>query len=377
MKDYYKILGVSRDASEEEIKKAYRKLAHQYHPDKVGGDEKKFKEINEAYQVLSDKAKRAEYDRFGRVFSGEGGSSPGWENFAAQGGSAYGWGFDDGGFRWRANFGEEMGDLADIFESFFEQFGGVPRRRTYTRGSDIEIIQEITLEEAFSGLKKNVVFKTYVQCSACKGVGHDKEKGFNICNTCQGKGEIREQKRTFFGNFSQIRSCPDCYGRGQIPKSICRNCKGTGRVMGERKVEVRIAPGVEDGQVIKIAGAGEAGEGGSAPGDVYVIVRIKPHPIFTRKGKDLYMKREVTVTQALLGKEIEIKDISGEVFMVRIPPGFDFEDKLKISGRGMPRFGSLSSHLGRGDLYISFNLKLPKNLSAKAKKLLEELDDEL
>lgn len=374
-KDYYKVLGVGRGASEEEIKKAYRHLAHQYHPDKAGGNEAKFKELNEAYQVLSNREKRAQYDHYGRVFENTGGQA-GWEGFdfggfSGRGGPIPGW-------DWNVNVGgEDMGDLGDIFESLFEQFGGARRRPTYTHGSDIQITEELTLEEAFRGVKKKLRFRTFLQCTTCGGAGYTKEKGLLECATCHGKGEIREQRHTFFGNFSQVKTCPTCHGRGEVPKEPCRTCKGAGRLEGMREADVTIAPGVEDGQVIKITNVGEAGEYGSAAGDLYVIVKVKPHPTLTRKGNDLYTTREIKLTEALLGKEIELKDVNGEKFTVKIPAGFNLNEKLRVPGRGMPRFGSVSSLLGRGDLYVTFDVKLPKHLSQKAKKLLEELEGEV
>lgn len=361
MRDYYKILGVNREASEEEIKKAYRRLAHKYHPDKPGGDEKKFKEINEAYQVLSNKEKRSQYDRYGQVFSGGGPTSgagfPGWDFGAG------GWDFDFGG--------GDFGSFSDIFESIFEQFGG-QRRQTYARGSDVEVVQEITLEEAFRGTKRKIRFVTAVSCAKCGGLGYYKEKGFTSCGTCRGKGDVREQRRTFFGNFTQVKTCPTCNGRGEIPNELCKVCGGRGRVTGAREADITIAPGVEDGQVIKVAGLGEAGERGAQAGDLYLIVKIKKHPVFERRGADLFMTKEIKITDAFLRKEIKVKDIGGDEFKVKIPVGHLFSRKLKASNRGMPRFGSNS----RGDLYIQLDLKIPETLSAKEKKLLEELDKE-
>ena len=369
-KDYYKILGVSRDASDEEIKKAYWRLAHKYHPDKPGGDEKKFKEINEAYQVLSDKEKRAQYDRFGQVFSESGFA----QNYAYsnQGFPGWDWNFSTGNTAW-----EDIG-LGDIFETIFEQFGGVGnwgrnRRQTYKRGSDIEFVQELTLEEAFRGVKRKINYTTAVECNQCKGLGYYKEKGFSLCHTCKGKGEIKEQRHTFFGQFTQIKTCPTCYGRGEVPNESCKLCGGKGRVTGVREVEVEIAPGVEDGQIIKIAGKGEAGEHGAQAGDFYIVVKIKPHPVFKRQGADLYTVKEIKITDALLRKELVCRDISGEEFKIKIPSNYSLGKGLRIPGRGMPRFGSS----GRGDLYIQFDIKIPSELSTKAKKLIEELDKEI
>ncbi len=368
-KDYYKILGVSRGASDEEIKKAFRRLAHQHHPDKSGGNEAKFKEANEAYQVLSNKEKRAQYDRFGAVF--EGGAPPGggfnWGDVGFGGPASGG-----SGFQWNMNTGD-FGDFGDIFESIFEQFGGRPRE-TYRRGSDIETREELTLEEAFRGVRRTLHLKTKVVCGACHALGYDKAKGQKTCVTCGGQGKVREERRTFFGNFSQVKACPTCRGRGQVAVSPCKSCNGTGRVMGVRTAEVTFAPGVEDGQVVKLSGVGEAGESGAEAGDLYVVVRVKPHLKFERHKADLYTESDIKITDALLGRTVRLKDIGGEEFSVSIPAGFNIRERLRVPGRGMPRFGALG---GRGDLYISFNLKTPKHLSAKAKKLLEELEGEV
>jgi len=363
--DYYKILGVERGASEEEIKKAYRKLAHKYHPDKPEGDEEKFKEINEAYQILGNKEKRSQYDRFGRVFSG-GGSPYGGEGFGGVNWGNFG-GAD--GFR----FDEDMFDLGDILENIFVNFGG-PRRQTYTQGSDIEMMMEISLEDAFRGVKSQITFKTKIKCESCNGFGYDKKEGFSNCTRCQGRGEIKEEKKTFFGHFAQVKACPDCRGRGEVANKICSDCKGLGRISGERKVDIEISPGVESGQIIKVKGAGEAGEREAAVGDLYVTVKIKPHPVFERIKNDLFLTKEIKITDALLGNKIRLKDINGEMFNVSVPADFNFKDKFRVPGRGMPVFGFGAN---RGDLYISFALKTPKKLSDKAKKLLEELGGEL
>jgi len=367
MKDYYKILGVSKGASEEEVKKAFRKLAHEYHPDKKHGNETKFKEINEAYQVLSNKEKRAQYDRYGQVFEGGQGSGFQGNPFAGMGGFP-------GGFEWKVNMGGDEGDIGDIFESIFEQFGG-RKRQTYTHGSDIEIEQVMTLEEAFTGVSRKIRFQTLVSCSACTGRGFDESKGVSMCAACNGRGEIKVERRSFFGNFAQVQACDKCSGRGQVPNKPCAACKGKGRQSGTREVSLDVSPGVEDGQVIKLAGVGEAGEAQGSAGDLYVIVRVRPHSLFERKKTDLFLTQAVSLSDALLQREIKIKDISGEMFEVSIPSNFNLRERLKISGHGMPHFGSRSSM--RGDLYISFEIKTPKHLSPKAKRLLEELDNEL
>jgi molecular chaperone DnaJ len=368
-KDYYKILGINKAATEDEIKKAYRKLAHQYHPDKTGGDDKKFKEINEAYQILSDRNKRAQYDRFGTADAGgfgaggfngaqwSGGAPPGFEGFGFEG-------FDP----------RNMGDLGDMMESIFEGFGVGPRRKTYEKGADLEVQEEITLEEAFRGVAKVLKLRVLAQCERCKGKGGEPGSGFEKCATCDGRGEIREQKRSFFGSFSQVRTCDKCYGTGEIPKKACGVCHGSGRIEINRDVKVELLQGIEDGQIIKIKGAGEAGERGTASGDLYVRVRVKPHSVFERHGANLIVSREVKVVDLLLGKKIEVPTLGGGKVMVEIPTGFNLKEAFRIAGEGMPHFGASMFSGGRGDLYVNFIVKAPKKLDGKAKKALEEME---
>jgi len=373
MKDYYTILGVTKTATEEDIKRAYRKLAHQYHPDKPGGDEKKFKEINEAYQILSDKSKRAQYDRFGTAepMGGFGGNGAGGFNSAQWGGFEGFGGFDP------QNFGD-MGDMGDIFETFFEGMGVRPRRKTYEKGSDLELQEQVTLEEAFKGIAKKIKIRTLVQCAKCSGKGAEPGSGFDKCSVCDGQGEIREQRRTFFGSFSQVKTCAKCHGSGEIPKKPCSVCKGAGRNEAEREIKVDILAGIEDGQLIKINGMGEAGERGTASGDLYVRVRVRPHPLFERHGNDLVVTRELRVLDLLLGKKIDVPTIAGKEVSVEIPANFNLKDYLRVSGEGMPRFGasSMAFGSGRGDLLINFLIKAPKKPSSRAKKILEELEGE-
>ncbi|MEK9180261.1 MAG: DnaJ C-terminal domain-containing protein [Patescibacteria group bacterium] len=391
--DYYQILGVNKAATEEEIKKAYRKLAHEYHPDKKGGDEKKFKEINEAYQVLSDKAKRSTYDRFGTAepFGGGRGpfGSPRSRHGEAGGGQGFS-GFDWGGSPFGANpfdgsqgrqgfdfeFGggdgfRDIGDLGDLFESIFEGMGVRPKRRTYERGADLEMTEEISLEDVFHGTTRNIKFATRVRCETCKGQGADQAAGFVNCSVCGGQGEIREQRKTFFGNFSQVKTCSKCHGTGQIPNKSCGKCNGAGRVTSEREIKLEILPGVEDGQLIKIVGAGEAGERGAAGGDLYVRIKVKSHHVFERLGADLIVKYELKVLDLLLGKKVEVLTIGGGKASVEIPAHFNLKENLRIPGEGMPRFGSHT----RGDLLVNFIIKAPRKASGKAKKALEDLEE--
>jgi molecular chaperone DnaJ len=372
-KDYYQILGVQKGATEDEIKKAYRKLAHQHHPDKTGGDDSKFKEINEAYQVLSDENKRSQYDRFGNadISNGFGGG-------AGPGGWNVQWGGPGGGVPPGFEGFGDMGDLGDMMESIFEGFGvggvGGGRRKTYEKGSDLEVREEVTLEEAFRGITKTIKLRTLVPCEKCKGKGAEPGSGFEKCVTCDGRGEIREQKRTFFGTFAQVRTCEKCHGTGEIPKKACTNCKGAGRVENVREVRVEILPGIEDNQLIKIKGMGEAGERGTATGDLYIRVRVRAHSVFERRAADLIVSRELNVVDLLLGRKIEVPTISGGKLLIEIPAGTNLREPFRITGEGMPHFGASGIFgAGRGDLYVNFIVKAPKKLDGKAQKALEEL----
>ncbi len=349
MKDYYQILGVPRGASSDDIKKAYRQMAHKYHPDKAGGDEAKFKEVNEAYQVLSDARKKAEYDRFGRV-SGNGGPTAG----------------GPGGFGWDVNYGDfsNMGDLGDIFESFFEGMGARPRRKSYDHGTDLELGVQITLEEARSGKSINLEFETKVVCETCRGLGYKADRGLKKCEHCAGRGEIRESRNTIFGNFVQVVACPECRGMGEIPVELCLACKGEGRKKGIRSVRLEIRPGVADGQIIKVKGMGESGERKTEAGDLYVRISIKKHNVFERRGDDLHMELEVPITDILLGKKRKVTALGGRELVVQIPAGFDLSKELRVSGEGVTKSGSLMIHV---------KIKVPK-LDSRAKKLAEELE---
>ncbi len=362
-KDYYQILGIEKSASDEEVKKAYRKLAHQYHPDRPGGNEQKFKEINEAYQVLSDKTKRVQYDRFGAAGqnpnAGAWGGYPGGEPFG-------GFGFDPEQF-------SGMGDFGDIMDSIFEGMGVQPRRKTYDKGSDIEAQIEITLEDAFLGTSKMIRVRTLVTCETCKGKGAAAGSTFEKCATCDGRGEVREQRHTFFGTFSQVKMCEKCHGTGEVPKNACATCRGSGRIASARDINMEILPGIEENQLIKIKGMGEAGERGATAGDLYVRVRIVKHPTFDRRGNDLIVRHELNVLDLLAGKKIAVPTIEGKKIEAEIPAGFNLKDVLRIPREGMPRFGAGHSMFAasRGDLLVDFIIKAPKP-NSKIKKALEE-----
>lgn len=370
--DYYHILGINKGATEEEVKKAFRKLAHKYHPDKKGGDEKKFKEISEAYSILSDKKKREQYDKYGKVFEGAGpqwgGQGPfgGFSEAGFSNNGGFGFGFDPSSF-------SEGADLGDIFEAFFEGIGVRQKRRTYERGGDVEIIQEISLEEAFRGVEKEIRYKILVNCEKCEGKGYDQKAGFEKCSICAGRGEIKETRKSFFGSFTQVKQCKECLGAGQISKSLCAQCHGTGRISGERQIKIKIAQGVHDGQLITIKKAGEAGQRGTEAGDLYIRIKIKPHHVFHREGNDLIIKKDVKLIDVLLGKKIEIPTISGHKLHIEIPTDFDIRQNMIISNEGMPVFSSY----GRGNLIVELKIKTPKKISVKAKKALEDLEREI
>jgi molecular chaperone DnaJ len=359
-KDYYKILGVEKNASEEDIKRAYRKLAHEHHPDKPSGNADKFKEINEAYQVLSDKTKRANYDRFGASGAQQG-----------FGGGAQGFpgGFDFSGFQNGAGGFNGQFDINDILENFFGGgvgFGGGAQTRQ-TRGGDLETRHRITLEEAFSGTEIELYIKTQVECTNCGGKGAEKDSKLITCSICSGRGQVREMTRTMFGTFAQNKLCKHCHGRGQVPEKSCHICKGSGRTPGERKVKFKIPAGVDDGVVLKASHMGEAGQWGSPAGDLYVKISIQPHRFYVRAGDDLVVRQEIGVKELLLGKKIEVPTIDGGLVMEEIPPGTDLKVPFRIRGYGMPRMSSR----GRGDLLVDFIIKAPKKASGKLREALE------
>jgi molecular chaperone DnaJ len=265
-----------------------------------------------------------------------------------------------------------FGDLGDIFETFFEGFGVTPKRKTYRSGSDLQIIQEITLEEAFSGISKNIVLRTYIICGDCKGKGGEPSAGMITCSICNGRGEVKEERRSFFGSFSQVKVCPNCQGFGEIPKKVCGSCKGSGRVSGERKISLEIRAGVADGQIIQIKSMGEAGERGTPVGDLYVRIKIRPHHIFARQGDDLLIRKEVRLIDLLLGNKLELPTIEKKNIEIEIPAGADLKKFIRVRGEGMPRFG----RSGRGDLLMDLEIKAPHKASGKLKDELEKLKDE-
>ncbi|MBM3250670.1 MAG: molecular chaperone DnaJ [Candidatus Nealsonbacteria bacterium] len=364
MKDYYQILGISREASQDEVKRAFHKLAHKYHPDK-GGDEKKFKEINEAYQILSNKEKREQYDKFGSVFEGGQGPGPGpGFDFTWAWGQPHGEG---------VNTDFDFGDLGEMFEDFFG-FGRdkTRRRQEIKRGKDIKIDIEIPLEATLKEIKKKITLYKIITCSRCQGKGAEPGTPINECFSCRGTGEVQQVKRTFLGSFTRWTICPECGGEGQRPEKVCNVCRGQGRVKGEEDIEIFIPAGVDTNQLIKVTGKGEAGKKGGKPGDLYVRVLVKKHPLFQRQGDDLLILREISFSQAALGDEIEVPTLEGSKLLLKIPVGTESGRVLRVSGKGIPHFTSY----GQGNLYVELIIKTPKKLTRKQKELLEQLKEE-
>ena len=350
MKDYYKILGVSRSASKDEIKKAYRKLAHKYHPDKEGGDEAKFKEINEAYQILSDENKRSQYDRYGQAFER---------------------GDPFSGFSSSQNVEFDLGDLGDIFGDAFG-FSSPKRTKDLRKGKNIEIDVEMSLEDVFEPQKKIFNLRKFISCSRCQGVGAEPGTARNECFSCRGTGKVQEIKRTILGSYTKVTTCPECDGDGQKPEKPCNVCKGEGRVKDEEKIEIEIPAGVDSNQILKVSGKGDAGKKGGKSGDLYIRVLVKRHSTFERKGDDLLMNLPIQVTDAILGNKVDIKTLDKRGLSLKVPQGTQSGKILKISGKGIPHF----SGFGNGDLYIRLVVDIPKSLTKKQKRLLEELRKE-
>ncbi len=349
-KDYYKILGVSRDATQEEIKKAYRKLAHEHHPDKNNdSDEATFKEINEAYQVLGNPEKRSHYDRFGSAFEG--------------GPSNWG-GFSGGTPNWDIN-------LDEIFGDFFSGFSGGGRAQQVQRGRNIVIDLELTLEESFRGAIKEVDLKKFVKCSRCKGDGAELGSKKIKCDNCGGSGEVRQTQKVMFGVFSQVQICPTCGGAGEYPEKPCKDCGGEGRIKDIEKISIPVPAGVRSGSAIKINGKGEEGPKGGVPGDLIVKIFVKEHPYLERKGSDLLSEIEISFPQAVFGDKLKVETIE-DLTELEVPAGIQSGSELRLRGMGMP-IGSGK----RGDQIIKVNVKTPKKISRKAKKIIKDLEEEL
>lgn len=364
-RDYYEVLGVGKTATDDELKKAFRKLAKQYHPDLHPDDkeaEAKFKEINEAYEVLSDKDKRAKYDQFGfagvdpNYGAGQGGGYGGY--------SSYGGGF--GGF----------GDMGDIFESFFGGGFGAGSSRSNAnaprRGSDIRISATISFMEACMGVKKSVRFTHYEKCSDCGGSGAKSGTHSETCPDCGGSGTIRVNQRTPLGVFQTTKTCDRCAGKGKIIKEVCPSCQGQGRVRKTLNKEIEIPAGIDDGQTLKVSGAGDCGINGGSNGDLNVKISVKPDTIFEREGYDIYTEIPLSYMQAALGDEIVVPTIDGKV-KYNVPAGTQTGTVFRLRGKGVKRL----YRSDRGDHYVTVKVEIPKNLSKKQAELLKAFDESL
>ncbi|MDZ5646705.1 molecular chaperone DnaJ [Nitrospirillum sp. BR 11828] len=347
--DYYELLGVAKNASADDLKKAYRKLAMQYHPDRNQGDkaaEQKFKEVSEAYEVLKDEQKRAAYDRFGHAAFENGGGRPG----GGPGGFDFGSGF------------------ADIFEEMFGDFMGGRRGggQGPGRGSDLRYNLEISLEDAFKGTSTNVRVPTSVACDVCNGTGAESGTQPVTCPTCNGAGKVRAQQ----GFFTIERTCPACSGAGRVIKDPCRNCGGHGRVRKEKTLQVNIPAGVEDGTRIRLSGEGEAGARGAPPGDLYIFLAIAPHALFLRDGANIQCRVPIPMTTAALGGTVEVPTIDGSRARVSIPPGTQSGHQFRLKGKGM----SVLRSTQRGDMYVTALVETPVNLTKRQQELLREFE---
>jgi molecular chaperone DnaJ len=350
-KDYYGLLGVGKDASAEDIKKAFRQLARKYHPDVNPGDkqaEEKFKEINEAYGILSDSQKRAQYDQYGT-------SAFKPEDFASA--RDFKFSFDD----LFSDFG-----FGDIFDTFH---GGRQRSRQ-RQGADIRYDLEITLENAFYGLETKIEVPLYTTCPRCGGTGAERG-ALKTCPQCNGAGEVRRIQSRGFMQFVSITPCGKCNGTGKIIEKKCPECRGEGRVYETRKIQLKVPPGVDDGSYLRVPGQGQAGANGGAAGDLYVLIHVKPHPIFERQQNNLFCRTTISLAQAVLGGEVEVKTINGKA-MLKIPAGTQSHTVFRLKGQGMP-----GVHSGRrGDQYVKVVVLIPSRLSKHQQDLLEEFSRE-
>lgn len=358
-RDYYEILGVSKNATKEELKKAYRKLALKYHPDKGGTkeDEAKFKEVNEAYGILSDEQKRRAYDQFGHNGPRMNGAGPGGFDF-----SGFQQGFGSQGFN--VNF-EEMGGFGDLFGDLF----GGGRSHGPKRGNDIQAAVSIDFMDAVTGTEKEIILDKYSVCEPCKGAGAEPGSGLKTCPTCEGKGKVTQQTQTMFGTFAQTTTCPTCHGTGKVPEKECSKCKGAGRIRERKPLKVKIPAGIDSGQTIRIEGAGEAGEAGTKPGDLYLLINAREDKRFIRQGADVRSDVNITFPKAALGTAVDVETVEGKVTL-KIPAGTQSGKVFRLSGRGLPHLHSSR----KGDHLVTVVVETPTRLTREQKKLLEEFE---
>ncbi|HEY6082368.1 MAG TPA: molecular chaperone DnaJ [Chitinophagaceae bacterium] len=360
-RDYYEILSVSKSASQDEIKKAYRKVAMQFHPDRNPGNkeaEEKFKEAAEAYEVLSDTEKRGQYDRFGH---------------AGVGSSAAG-GFGGGGMRMEdifSNFGDIFGD--DLFGSFFgggNARSGGGRRSRGIRGSNLRVKIRLNYEEIAKGANKKIKVKKYVPCNVCGGIGAKDKGAYQSCGTCGGSGQVRKVTSTFLGQMQTVSTCPTCNGEGSVITSKCNNCKGEGRVYGEEMVSIDIPAGVQEGMQLSLGGKGNAGERGGAPGDLIILIEEEPHPQLQREGLNTAFDLHISIPDAIFGTQVEVPTIDGKA-KIKIPPGTQSGKLFRLKGKGFPAVNSYE----KGDQLIHVNVWTPQHVTPEEKGMLEKMQE--
>lgn len=367
-KDYYKILGVDKNASTDEVKKAFKRLAMQHHPDRPGGNEAKFKEVNEAFQVLSDAEKRKRYDQFGSDFEQQGGFGSGmnWEDFmrAARGQGGQQGGFDFGGV-----------DLGDIFGDMFGFGGGGGRRGgrgRQARGRDIQVDVELDFREAAFGVERELNLRKQSKCDVCSGSGAEPGSKMDTCITCKGQGQIMQVQRTILGSMQTVTECPTCHGRGQSSSKKCKHCGGDGILAKSNDLKVKIPAGIDDGQSIRLSNHGEAAPHGGQSGDLYVVVHVKPSKIFHREGNDVYTDAVIDFPTAVLGGKIDVETLDGAV-QVAVPEGIEHGQLIRLRDKGVTRIDGG----GRGDHYVRVKIKVPRKVNRTARKLLEDLQKEI
>ncbi len=358
--DYYKKLGVAKNANKDEIKKAFRTLAHKHHPDKKTGNEAKFKEISEAYSVLSDDKKRREYDAYGRVFSGAGEQQGQGQGQGFRGGFDFS-GFQQGGFQQGGFDGVDLGDI------FGDIFGG--REARASRGRDISIDLELSFKEAIFGVERRVLLTKTSLCDRCKGTGAERDSSLETCTVCNGNGKVHENKSSIFGTFTSVRACSTCHGTGKVPKVRCKTCKGARVVRKEEEVVIRVPAGINNGEMIRLTAGGEAVAGGQS-GDLYIKIHVHPDSNFHKEGSNLVTTLSIKLTDALLGGEYTLNALDGDAILVKIPQGVSFGEIIRVKGRGVP-----TPH-ARGDLLVKVAIDMPKKLSKKSKDAIDSLRSE-